>query len=248
VIAVLAHPADVAGRWLVERWSAHDARLLTSADLSRPGWRAGEGPRWHGTAVLDGEEILAGRVQGVLVRTPAIDPAELGAVVPEDRAYCAAEMTAFLTWWLSGLECPVINRPTATSLSGPGWRPPTWHLVARRLGLVPSPWRWNVGSQRPLYQDPPDAGAFPHDHADVVEVTVVGGHCLGDRADEVAGQATALARAAQAEALRVRFDCSGGRPRFRWAEPWVDVSDPLVADALLERLLDPPAPSRSAAR
>ena len=39
MILVLANSRDLPARRLVETWRAHDARLLTLADLSRAGWR-----------------------------------------------------------------------------------------------------------------------------------------------------------------------------------------------------------------
>ena len=39
MILVLANSRDLPARRLVETWRAHDARLLTLADLSRTGWR-----------------------------------------------------------------------------------------------------------------------------------------------------------------------------------------------------------------
>ena len=60
---------------------------------------------------------------------------QLPAIAPAARDYCAAEMTAFLSWWLSELRCPVINRPAAGCLAGPGWSVTAWRRAARRAGF-----------------------------------------------------------------------------------------------------------------
>jgi hypothetical protein len=235
VIAVVAHPADVASAALVRRWGAHDARLLTSADLSSPGWlvanRGGAS-----TAVVGGERVTADQIAGVLVRTPAIGGAELGSIVPEDRDYCAAEMTAFLTWWLAGLPIPVLNRPTALSLAGPGWRPATWQLTARRAGLRPAAPRWRAERHRDLYTDARRPAPHPPDRR-IAVVTVVGHRPVGPADPLLARQAVALACAANVVALAVAFDLESDPPGFLWAEPWVDIADPAIADALLESLV-----------
>ncbi len=55
------------------------------------------------------------------------------------EAYVSAEMTAFLLSWLSGLDCPILNRPTPNCLSGPGWRQEQWIHLAARLGIPVDP-------------------------------------------------------------------------------------------------------------
>lgn len=237
VLAVLAGADDDSGAALVRRWSAYDARLLTSADLSRPGWVVPDRGARESTAVVGGEPVRAADLAGVLVRVASIEGAELTRIVPADRDYCAAEMTAFLTWWLSGLPCPVVNRPTARSLAGPGWRPAGWHLTAQRLGVRSAAPRWRAGV-------PPDAhpGAGQPDGGGagvgtVEVVTVVAGTVVGSPDGVLAAAAVGLARAAGVAALAVGFDPGSDPPGFLWAEPWVDVCDPDVADALLDTLL-----------
>src|SRR5690349_10329196 len=231
MIVVLAHPADRAAVELVRRWAPHEAGLLTSGDLSRSGWRVASGDPASSSVVIAGEPVRADRIAGVLVRTPAIDAAELAAVVAADREYCAAEMTAFLTWWLSGLPVPVINRPTATALAGPGWSPIRWHVAAQRLGLRSAVSRWRAGGA----DAETDSAAGQSSQLDVI--TVVGGRPVGAGDPDRGRAAVALARAARAGALVVTFDLRFDPPRLRTASPWVDVTDPAVADALLAALV-----------
>jgi hypothetical protein len=237
VVAVVAHPADEASTALVSRWAEQDARLLTSADLRCPWWvvRDGGGPA---TAVLAGEPVPEWAIEGVLVRIGSIEASELAAIAPEDREYCAAEMTAFLKWWLVGLPVPVINQPTGASLTGPGWRPATWHLVAQRLGLVSATMRWRASQERAAHADGTsqcESGAFTK-HLEVV--TVVANHTVVSFDKVLAGQAVLLAEAAGAAALDVAFDTGSDPPQFLWADPWVDICNPSVANALLESLVN----------
>src|SRR5579872_3914402 len=122
MLVVLAHRYDQEARELVSHWSASDARLLTSADLSRKGWRHFSDEPTASTAVISGRVVPVDQISGVLTLLTGVFEQELVDIVPSDRSYAAAEMTAFLLCWLSTLKCPVLNRPTPTCLSGPYWR------------------------------------------------------------------------------------------------------------------------------
>jgi hypothetical protein len=162
-------------------------------------------------------------------------------VDPADRGYCAAEMTAFLAWWLAELPCPVVNRPTPTCLSGIEWAEPTWTIVAAGLGMACRPVRWRSAGEcrRP-----------PEDLRRRIPVTAVGNRwVMGSRhADGACAGlgplAVKLARAAGVEALTVWFDGDDAEPCFVGAQPWVDIDNPLIAELLLERLLTPQAVTR----
>ena len=237
VVAILAHPADVASVSLVSRWMEHVARLLTIADLSCPGWLV-ENRAGSAKAVVGGEPVPMRAIKGVLVRIGSIEVSELAAIAPEDREYCAAEMTAFLKWWLMGLQVPVINRPTAASLSGPGWSPPMWHLIAQRVGLSSATIRWKASHAEATYADGTDKEQVGLAAKDLEIVTVVADHPVGLFDKVLADQAVRLAQAADAAALDVAFDTASDPPRFVWADPWVDASNPSIANALLESLVD----------
>ena len=136
MIAVLAHAGDAQAGRLVARWAAHDAQLVTPADLSRAGWRLEPGVPSHWSAAVGDRSVGDdGPLRGVLVRLAAVCGSDLPHIVAEDRAYVAAEMTAFLASWLTELRCPVVNRPSPNCLSGPGWRLEEWARAAVRLGI-----------------------------------------------------------------------------------------------------------------
>ena len=223
MLVVVASRLDEGAAKLARR--RDDVRLLSCEDLSVAGWRHMSGASETSTAVVGGEVVPAAEIEGILVRRSRVLDWEPGRIAPKDRDYAAAEMTAFLRSWLSGLGCRVLNRPSATSLSGPGWCREEWVQMAARLGIPARPARWSL--------DPP--GAAPEDEP-AFTATVVGGRCLG-APDRVIGQrALRLARAAGVDLLAARFGETNGDVELLDADPWADVCEPEVADAILEYL------------
>lgn len=203
---VLAHAGDDEAARIARELGA---RLVTPRALSQRGWRhypvGGGADR---ACVGDGESsesiepIDAAALTGVITRIAAVQPADLPHIAAVDRGYIAAEMTAFLLSFLGGLPCPVVNRPTPSSLMGPGWTPLRWRAVAIANGLPPAA--------------PDDVGE---------RIVAAFGRCLGARDEASASAVLALARAAGVELLAVRVTAAG---RFASAEPWA----PLAPDAL----------------
>src|SRR5207248_10861849 len=112
-------------------------------------------------------------------RCPSAPPHELSHIVPADRDYVAAEMTAALLAGLARLRCPVINPPSGSSLCGPRWHPERWSILATSLGLPLLPLtRRAVPGLAPIA---PRAVAPPgcEHHA----VTVVGSRAIGPASD-----------------------------------------------------------------
>ncbi|WP_408650184.1 hypothetical protein [Jatrophihabitans sp.] len=250
MILVVARATDVAARRLASRWSRHDARVLTPRDLSRNGWLAGDVSPLAPTLVANGETARASEVSAALVRIPSVSATDVSHVAPADRGYCAAEMTAFLAWWLSDLPCAVVNRPTPACLSGTDWAEPTWAIVAAELGLAcrPAFWRSAGAVRQPaaVRRSTASQPAAVRQSADEparrrVPVTVVGNRYVGTASAQLGSQAVKLARAAGVEALTVWFDRDDVDAHFLQARPWVDIDDPTIADLLLERLLPPQA-------
>jgi hypothetical protein len=233
VIAVVAGRHDAAARAFAERGAG--AALVTPADLSQPGWRfqptAEDHPR-GGRAVIEGEVVDVGTITGVITRLPRVLEDDLEQIVPADRAYVAAEMTAFLLAWLSALPCPVLNRPTTTCLAGPCWAPERWVHLAARLDVPARPVRRRTGgASEPQAQpkaEPPDDGRLT--------VTVVGGRCFGAGDPRLAEAARRLAAAAGADLLAVHFARGRTESRLVAADPWPDVSSPEIADAVRAHL------------
>jgi hypothetical protein len=226
MILVLAGRQDQAAQRLVEVWRAHDAQLLTPADLSSAGWSHHIGDSGPEIAVASEELISVASIAGVVTRLAGVTPADLPHVVEEDRPYVAAEMNAFLTAWLTQLCCPVINRPATSSLTGAPHAPEGWIALAARAGLR-LPWA------RKVYPSPVE-DPWPRD---AVTVSVLGDRCFGDVEPALAVQACALAATARVELLAVTFSHAGAGATFLGAHVWPEVSMPALAAALLARFV-----------
>jgi hypothetical protein len=224
VIAVLASADDVDAKALVARWAGADARLFTPADLCHRGWvhRPGFG---CGLAVVDGEPVPVRDLSALVTRLFFVTERDVVSIVPADRPYVAAEMTAFLLAWLSGLPCPVVNRPSPLGLAGPNLRPESWMALASRAGIPVRP----VRRDRHGYDIPEASGTRD-------EVTVVGTRALGGTSARVRKRAVRLARRAGAEMMVAGFDAAEPDEPLLDAHTWPDLARPDVADALLELL------------
>jgi hypothetical protein len=230
MLVIVADRHDVAAEALIRRWGAHDARLLSCADLSTSGWCHCLTDSSVSTAVIDGRVISTGKITGVLTLLPWVTADQINHIIPEDRAYVAAEMTAFLVSWLSELACTVLNRPTPACLTGPGWRPEQWIHAAARMGIPIRPIRRSVIlTAEPL---PEDAVA----ELPPAIVTVVGERCFGEVDGGLILHARRLAAATGVSLLTVHFDGSAGDARLLGAALRPDISSPEIADAILELL------------
>jgi hypothetical protein len=230
VLVVVAGRHEKKARDLADRWTPWGGAVLTPEDLSVAGWQHLLGNPEDSEVVIDGQVVTAREITGVLTRLPYIPERELRRIAREDRAYVAAEMTAFLRSWLSGLRCPVLNRPTPTCLAGPGWRREQWVYAAAQLGIPVQPVAWHLDFEAGAPEDkssPPD-----------VTVTVVGARCLGTADDALATQARRLAGAAGADLLAVHFSEAEAGFGLHSADPWANISSPEVADAVLEHFCE----------
>jgi hypothetical protein len=229
MLLVVASRYDETAASLAARWTAHDAVVATPSDLSRAGWQLSLGDQAPTTAAVDGRVVDHREIDGVLTRIPGIWAPELADIDPAEREYVASEMTAFLLAWLSGLDCPVVNPPTPSCLSGPYWRPERWLAAAAELGIPVRQLRRR--SDQPAAPDelPPRGSAT---------ATVVGERVLGKVDSALAEHALALARGAGTPLLGVRFSDSAAGACFLGAELWPDLGPPEVSEAVLELLVE----------
>ncbi|MBI2709559.1 MAG: hypothetical protein HYX34_07670 [Actinobacteria bacterium] len=138
MIAVVARRGDDEAQLLVDRCQDLGAVLVTADDLGAPGWVAPlDG--CAGRFVAEGRPRPTGDISLAVVRQSVVLPAELEHLVAGDRDYAAAEMTAFLAWWLTRLGDRVVNRPSPGWLLGPAWSRDHWMAVAHRAGIPTSP-------------------------------------------------------------------------------------------------------------
>jgi hypothetical protein len=211
--------------------AAMGAVELTPADLSTPGWelRDHHGPDRF---VASGVEHSTDELRGVLVRLPFIFAQELGHIEEEARGYVAAELTATLKYWLSTLECPIVNPSTAGCLSGPNWRPEHWQRCAASVGVPCLPVRRGTSLE---------SGRTDDGHASTV--TIIGDQQLSPSVNpRLVTWTEALAERASTPLLSATYveDDSGG-PRLAWVEPFPQL-EPSAADAIL-RHFDEEEPS-----
>jgi len=227
VIVIFASRFDESARSLVARWKNYDASLLTCDDLSVTGWRQFLNDKGINQAVVSGQVVDVTNINGVLIRWPGVFAQELVQIAAHDRDYVASEMMAFLFWWFSTLNCPVINKPTPVNLTGPAWRLEQWTYLAAQLGMQVKTARRHVG--------PGAVDSQPAEPAAAV-VTVVGNRCFGAVGPLLLEQSRELARAAGVSLLKVGFNGTNADSVLTEVNLIPELTDE-VADALLDLLL-----------
>ncbi|MBD1909052.1 MULTISPECIES: hypothetical protein [unclassified Leptolyngbya] len=223
MLLLVASRYDQAAQSFVNQWADHGVGLLTSQDLSMKGWHYEPGNPQESVAVVSGRKIAVHQIRGVLTRLPAVVEAELPQIVPHDRSYVSAEMTAFLSGWLSSLSCPLLNRPTATCLLGPNWSTQNWLLAAAQLGIP----------IQPIHQDI-RLGSLPSHCATAGDaaVTVIGDRTLGDADPHLHTHAKRLAAIAGVNLLTAHFSNPTATANLIGAEPWADITNLAIATAI----------------
>lgn len=227
MIVIVASRYDAPARQLKDRWAGVSVHLVTCEDLSVSGWRYRVCDPLDSTAVISGLEVKQSEIRGVFTRLQWVWEGELVNIVAEDRAYVAAEMSAFLVFWLSGLTCPMLNRPTANSLSGPGWGQEQWNFAASKAGMRVNPIRRRASIV------PTSVGDVEvHDCREQVSVTVVGVRSLGDVDKTLGEQARRLADIAKVDFLAVKFSSAKADAAFVGVNIFPDIDNDSVADAV----------------
>lgn len=226
MLIVLASRHDQRAREIAERWKSLDAGLMTCHDLSLPGWRYYPGKPEDSTAVVDGKVVWWPQITGVLTRIPCINPGELTHIHLEDREYVAAEMTSFLTAWLSSLSCPVLNRPTATCLSGPAWRSEQWGCAAAAAGISAEFVQRSVYRANPIISSSAEVSR--------TAVTVVGNRWFGQVDPTVGEQARRLAAVAGVNLLELWVGERDSGSRVVSVNLWPDLSSTEILEAVTE--------------
>jgi hypothetical protein len=225
MIVVVAAQWDQSARAFASRWAAHNVHVLTPPDLSVAGWCQVVGVPGRWMAVVEGVVLPQEEITGVLVRLPAVVEEALPAITAEDRSYVAAEMTAFMLFWLSSLRCPVLNRPTPAYLPGPHWRRESWVRAAAVAGIPVQP----VHRRAPL---PPAAGGATFPFA--ATVTVVGERSFGEADPILHSHGRCLAALTQVELLAVQFTGRDRHAHLINADLFPDLSDDSIAEAVLD--------------
>ncbi|WP_088888901.1 hypothetical protein [Leptolyngbya ohadii] len=223
MLLIIASRYDAVAQTFVDQWSDREVGLLTSQDLSVKGWRWDTANSPEAIGVVGGKTVAARQIRGVLTRLPAVTETELPQIVPSDRAYVAAEMTAFLSGWLNSLSCPLLNCPTATCLMGPNWSAQAWRLAASQLGIP----------VQPLHQEIQWGLPSPVQNArEGIGVTVIGDRTVGDADPHLHNQAKQLAAFAEVHLLTARFSSNTATATLVGVDLWADIAKPTIASAI----------------
>lgn len=180
---MLSEDGDPLAPWLVDGLTARRLRpihhLTTTELIETTTWVhtvGDDGARFR-AQTGNGVDLPSDSIAGVINRIGFIAPTHAAGFVDADREYALAELNAFFMSWLSALDAPVLNPPSARGLAG-AWRPASeWAHLAQRAGLTPR----LVTSADPEsipFADTPHRTAF-----------VVGGEIVDDGLDETTRQA-----------------------------------------------------------
>jgi len=240
LLVVVGSQHDQAAQELVAAWTTHCAALLTCEDLSTAGWQLRVPGRSRSQAVVSGKIISEEDIQGVVMRRPWIIEGELTHITASDREYVAAEMNAFLLAWLTSLKCPVLNRPSGTSLCGPNWRAFQWAQAAAAAGFKVQPAKWRV--------PPPRTNCSKHSEepSPLIDVTVIGKRCIGEVELQCQEAARRLSQRANTILLGVRLRRTDDGPVFASATATPDLKGEEIANAVVNYMLANRAKSGSA--
>src|SRR5512147_918601 len=135
MLVLMASERDEQARAFAARYAKRGLAMLTPADLSLRGWRWRSADPRSSVALIKAKRLLPDDIEGVITRLPWVLPGDVRGIQAGDREYVAAEISAFLLTWLASLRCPLLNRPSAQCLSGPGWHPQMWLGKAQQLGI-----------------------------------------------------------------------------------------------------------------
>jgi hypothetical protein len=218
-VLVLLPAYDSSRPAFISQSDRYNVRTVIPADLSSPGWYYDNRAENNSRCAVGPQILVESEIAGVITRLPQVTADQLPHIIAADRSYLASEMTAFLLAWLSSLSCSVVNRPTATCLSGPYWRPEQWVHFAAKVGL-------------PVVEQVKRVKPGERSHSAPVEgtarVMLIGDRCVGEVHPRLGRYAGKLARACGVAFLAVDFTHPGRDARFCGADLWPTVTPPMA--------------------
>src|SRR5215212_2593616 len=131
MIVVVGSSHDSVATDLVALWP--QAALCSAEDLVSPGWvwRQPVSKTW----IVDRKHISDDQVTGVFVRRASVYAEELLTTHPDDRAYLASEIHAFLVFVLASTSARVFNPINEGAFGEAALRPHHWTQLALQLGI-----------------------------------------------------------------------------------------------------------------
>jgi hypothetical protein len=236
MLAILAHPGDVAALWAAEGLKArglHPVELFDADELARAKrWehRLGQGGAYVAATLPDGSVFDSRKLTGTLNRLIELPRGPIAGASAEDREYASQELHAFWLSWLKALPGPVINPPDPRGLGGALRSSTEWTALAARAGL---PVRTEV-FRSSVQHDDPNEWTLPS-----VTMVVLNGEVFGPLADRLVRSGCQRLRAlAGTPLLGIRFVRTERGWQFSSATPLPDLRSggtPLL-DALASAL------------
>ena len=229
MILIVASELDFVAPEAAAKWLGCPAATLTSRDLCTKGWCIETQDFDNGSIVADNVVTPVRQITGVVTLLQLVSDYELFRIEEADRKYAASEINAFLTYFLSRLNCRVLNRPSAYCLSGPSWHPTQWMWACRRAGIR--------AEAAPACSAPPVAK--PDTEPEFCRsVSIVGDLCLsGD--SPYSTKVAQLAKFARVQFLTARFTMDGNDEVLRSISTVPDLKDEAIAKAVREYLMRP---------
>jgi hypothetical protein len=227
MILVLASAADSnAVAFAQELASTAVASILTCCNLA-------EGPAvlrypsfCASSLTIEGRKVEIGEIDGVINLLPAVLPDEMFFYSKDEWEYQAAEFRAMLTFFLSELPCPVVNRATSQALNGPCASSIAWRFFAERSGFPVSPIELDTNDKDHFFGPRPRERTF--------EVACLAGRVIEPSETGAERMIVELSRAAKVEYLRATLeDCVAG-PRLVTVSAAPDIRNRATRRALAD--------------
>ncbi|WP_304055797.1 hypothetical protein [Nitrosomonas communis] len=155
---------------------------------------------------------LTHKLNGVINRLYALPPLHCESGSEVDALYLEEEWRAAFVAWLAELACPVLNRPTGTSLHGTICGDAYWRYLAVQMGLTTRPWFASSGL------------GVTESNEQRIQIFVAGKQVIDAQnilSLEARNRVAMLAAISQLQLCCVEFDCSTGEPCLLRLDPLV---------------------------
>ncbi len=177
---------------------------------------------------IDSQKVWLSEVRGVLCLLPTVIPDELYFYPDDEREYQSMEFLALLTYVFANLPCPVINRPTACSLSGPFASQTAWYHLAQQLHISVAARNWLSDEISPETEK--------RSKQETIESTILNGQSIFNHDSKADKLARSLAISADIQYLHASF-LSGNPYRLNQVKTTPNLREPQVRSALIEALV-----------
>jgi hypothetical protein len=118
MILILASIYNERAKSYVKQFPDSSASLITCSDIAEHKLKIFYPDFNNSEITIAGRTLSVREITGVINLLPVVLPEELFFFPEKEREYQSAEIQALLTFFLSALSCPVINKPSALSLNG----------------------------------------------------------------------------------------------------------------------------------